>query len=72
MARDENTEILCYDKLASVYFNLNDMENCRFYKDKCIKRCPEPESSRVRVFAEEEIKSKFRRNTANRMFGVVF
>lgn len=48
---------------------MNDLVNSRHYNERALKRILEPEDSRTRQMAVEEIRVRQRTNLATRAFG---
>ena len=66
-AKSTAGEIQAYNNLSVVYFNLGDLRNSKFYSDKALNMILEPEESRVRLMACDELAKKVSANSAGKL-----
>lgn len=66
---DPEVEIQCYDRLSILYYNMSDLANSKIYNERALNRILEPETSRTKQMAIEEIKTQQRKRDCTRAFG---
>lgn len=70
LCKDLPAEIRAYNHLAIVYFNSADLKNSKYYHERGLNMIAEPEDSRTRIIACQEILRARQLREESRMIGM--
>ena len=62
--------MFCYDRIAVIYFNMQDLYNAEHYQQRALNEQTEPEDSRIRRLATNEVKNDLLQRQADRLVGI--